>query len=78
MQSNLVFIFHDRVIEVTGCTFHHYEDALFRWRFSLTLVGKIVGQILGSKLHQIEFNDGMDHACIDLRQVIGIKIVGNK
>lgn len=78
MKSTLIIVFHNRTLEVTGCSFLHYEEALFRWRFSMTLWGKVVGLLFGSNWHQVEFDDGMDHACIDLRQVIGIKIVGNK
>ncbi len=75
MKSNLTFIYPDRVIEVTNCTLRHYEDALYWWRFSQSIFGKIACLLFGATLQQVNFNNGMDHACIDLKQVIGIKIV---
>ena len=74
MKSTLIIVYHDRAIEVSDCTFGHYEDALATWRFSQSFWGKLWCLIFGSAERSVEYTHGMNHACIDLSQVIAIQL----
>ena len=73
--SDLNLVYEGRTINVTECSFGHYEDALTKWRFSRTLWGKLWCVIFGTQCVQVEFTQGMNHTCIDLSDCIAIQIV---
>jgi hypothetical protein len=74
MKSELIYIYADRVVTVSESSLGHYEDALARWRFSRSIWGKLWCLLFGSACRHAEFHHGMNHACIDLEQVIGIQL----
>ena len=78
MKSTVHFVYPDRVIEVSECSFGHYEDALATWRFSRSIWGKLVCLVFGSACRSVEYTHGMNHACLDLEQVIAIQIKADK
>lgn len=74
MKSELIFVYADRVITVSECVFGHYEDSLKRWQFCHSVWGRLWCLLFGSACRQVEFTHGMNHACIDLSQVIAIQL----
>jgi hypothetical protein len=75
--SDLNIVYQSRTINVTECSFAHYENALAKWRFSRTLWGRLWCLIFGTECVQIEFTQGMDHTCIDLTDCIAIQVRSN-